>query len=126
MSLDQVYPFSTQDGKAIPLDIIRPSGLLYRNFTELAESSLNIPDGYPVAAVIADKPCLVKFAGSIGILAEDIVYSDLLIVPANTITIVSLLSGVGAVKGLTEAGTIYVQLIKKWAGLALDKQFTRK
>lgn len=124
--MEQVYPFSTQDGKAIPLDIIRPSGLLYRNFNASSEIDLIIPTGYPIAAVIANEVCLIKFNGSIGIFDENIVYTDLLLIPANTITIVSITPGTGAIKGIINSGTAYFQLIEKWAGLALDKQFIRK
>lgn len=123
--MEQVYPFATQDGKSIPLDIIRPSGLLFKSFTT-TPAEITIPEGYPVAAIIADKACLIKFNGSISGFVENTVYTDLLLVPAETIVIVSILSGIGSVRGITETGTVYIQLIEKWAGLALDKQFIRK
>lgn|SRR5574337_114699 len=126
MSLDQVYPFATQDGKSIPLDIIRPSGLIFRDFIAGTPLPITIPEGYPVAAIISDSACLIKFAGNIGTLIANTLYADLLLVPAGTIIISSVVAGNGAVQGLSAAGTVYIQLIEKWAGLALDKQFTRK
>lgn len=126
MSLSQVYPFATQDGKAIPLDIIKPSGLIFTNFTDSADVSITIPEGYPVAAIIANTACFIRFGDSIGTLVENTFYNNLLLIPSNTITIVSLIVGSAKVRGLTDSGSVYLQLIEKWAGLALDKQFIRK
>jgi len=122
----EVYPFATQDGKAIPLDIIKPSGIITKTFT-LAAASFTIPAGYKVGTFLATVGCLVRFGATLpNPLVDATLYEDTLLVPNDTIVTSSILSTTVYVKGLAESGTLYVQLIEKWIGLALDKQFTRK
>ena len=117
------YPFATQDGKAIPLDILRPSGL-YR----LATGSLiTLPEGSEVAAIHAiGGSALLGFGGSIPPeLVLETYYPQALFVPAEGTVIVRVPDLVVSVSA-SAATTVYVQLIAKWAGLALPAQYAKK
>lgn len=122
----EVYPFATQDGKAIPLDIIKPAGLILQAFTPLAVASFIIPAGYKVGTMLASKACIVRFGQTIPALVDGTFYEDMLLIPNDTIITVSFDPTTLYVEGLTESGTFYLQLIERWAGLALDKQFSKK
>lgn len=121
-----VYPFSTQDGKAIPLDIIKPTGVLRKTFTSAGDDMLVVPDGTEVATIHADADCVVGFDGSVGVLVDGVVLPNSLYVPAGSIITVALDSGPIAVRGISGSGTLTLQTIDKWAGLALSLQYNRK
>lgn len=122
-----VYPFATQDGKAIPLDILRPSGIMILTFQVATESFFIIPNGYEVGIFFSPTWVLARFGQPFTVpVLNNTLYTDALIIPSGTMTVASLTQGPCYIKGLTENGTLYLQLIEKWAGLALDKQYIRK
>ena len=67
------YPFATQDGKAIPLDILKPSGLIPVPFTEGAPVEITLPDTTGTAVRYngyypeAQEPSFLNMAGQKGI-----------------------------------------------------------
>lgn len=122
----EAYPFSTQDGKAIPLDIIKPAYLLIKNFS-IVSSSLTITEDMRVATLFSSVSCLFRFEVDIPVIVDGTAYSRMILVPANTILTVALVTGTAYVKSLSgDNGTLYLQVIEKWAGLALDRQYSRK
>jgi hypothetical protein len=122
-----LYPFATQDGKAIPLDIIRPAGLIIQEFTSNSNTALNSTEELDVAVFMASKPCTVSFDTEIPYPAVNgTFYPGALIVPAGVIVTVKCPSSSLFVRGLSEGGTLYIQAIERWAGLALSVQLQRK
>ena len=125
--LNEVYPFATQDGKAIPLDILKPSWLFLHGFTVDGNSSLTLPASDLVSVFISSEAVIVSF--------EDVLDSAIvagmqlpkaLYVPKGVIVTCAIPSQQLHARGVAEAGTLYIQIIEKWAGLALAKQYVRK
>ena len=123
----EVYPFASQDGMAIPLDIIKPSCLVIKSFSP-SSSSFTIPENYKVCTLIASTACLLRFGEDFPTpLVDATLYENTLLVPQDTVVTASLLPETIYVRSLGEdIGTLYIQLIEKWAGLALDRQYARK
>lgn len=122
----QVYPFATQDGKPIPLDIIRPAGLIQIAFNNSSSVNFTLTNTYTEGIILATSACLVRQGTDIPSIIDGTFYQDMFLVYTDTLITVSLLPGTIYVKGLSGSGTLYLQLIEKWAGLALPKQFIRK
>jgi hypothetical protein len=123
----ELYPFSTQDGKSIPLDIIRPAGLIIQSFTASGNTFLESSTPLDVAVFMASKPCLVGFGEEVPNPAVNgEFYSNSLIIPAGVIITVKCPSSIMYIRGTDEAGTLYVQAIHRWAGLSLPSQLFRK
>lgn len=122
----QVYPFATQDGKPVPLDIIRPAGLIKIDFINSAVANFILPDTYTEGIILATSACLVRQGSTIPSIVNGTFYQDMFLVYTDTLITVSLLPGTIYVKGLTDSGTLYLQLIERWAGLGLPKQYIRK
>ena len=121
-----LYPFATQDGKAIPLDIIRPSALLSLAVNTTAAGPVDITNAYSVGVFFSAVECLVGFGASVGYpLTTGVLHTNTLLLPANTILVSSLPSNIIYVSA-EKAGILYLQLIEKWAGLGLEKQYIRK
>lgn len=126
MQPSEIYPFATVDGKAIPLDILKPTYLSITQFTAEASTEINLPVNAVVGMFISNKAVVISFEAPLAAIGTEPILSKTLIVPENVIVSSSILANKLHIRGIAEAGTLYIQLIEKWAGLALDKQFTRK
>lgn len=124
--ISQIYPFSTQDGKAIPLDIVQSKGFLFKSFT-LTAASFTVPADKLVGVCFASESCLIRVAQTLpSSLTEDFDYSDTLLLPKGMAVTTVFTPGIYYVRGLDLAGTVYIQFVEKWVGLALERQFGRK
>ena len=125
-AISEIYPYATQDGKAIPLDILKPSYLLALPFTADASASIALPAGAQVGMLISDVAAVVSFHAALTSLSGSYTLEKALIIPEKAIVSTVLLASPLYVRGVAESGTLYIQIIEKWAGLALDKQYIRK
>jgi hypothetical protein len=127
MALDGAYPLSTQDGKAIPLDIIKPLGVLSQAFGPGVATDFDIPEDYEIGIVFATEDCFVSIVGdNLAALMDNTIYENTVFVPARTAITIVLTDGVCYVRGTEASGSIYMQFIEKWAAFGLETQFVRK
>lgn len=126
---DQLYPFSTEDGKTIPLDIIRPVGLLACSFAGSgAASVVIIPAAWSMASFYSKGGCIIQFGATTlpSGLSNNTEYLNTLLVPPGCLVVSTLLPGEGRVFSLDgTAGQVFIQRIQKWAGIALRRQVTK-
>ena len=125
-SSNQLYPFSTEDNKAIPLDIIRPVALLRQAISASSLAALIIPDGWAVASFYSPTGCLIQFVDTTLPVspADGVAYANTLLVPPNCVVTSTILAGASRVLGLSGTSYIIVQQIQKWAGIALQRQLS--
>jgi len=131
----QVYPFATVDGKPIPLDIIKPSGLQIISVDDATGGSLVAPaemiDPGLVVVFMASDLCLVKIGDatppSAASFAAGALVEDCIIVPKNTLVTTWIKAETAALGARAILGTVtlYVQYIERWAGLALPLQYRK-
>lgn len=120
-----IYPFATQDGKAIPLDILKPSYLFHVALT--AESTpISLPEGAVVAMFLADQAALVSFGEPVSAVTSAWSQEHCLYIPKDGIVSSALISTSVHVKAVGTLGSLWIQIIEQWAGLALAKQYVRK
>jgi hypothetical protein len=120
------YPFSTSDGKVIPLDIIKPKGALFHSFTT-ALSYVEVPVAISsVAILIATEDCFVVFGDPPASILGDIFYDKMIYIPKGNAVATTLEDSAINVKAISTSGILYVQLIEKWAGLSLDTSFYKR
>lgn len=120
-----IYPFSTRDAEAIPLDIVDPISVIRKSLIASGASNLTIPDDYALGHVYSDVNCFLQFALNTipAPLVDGTAYADTLFIPASTIITVKL--GPGVAKVIVPgaiAGFIVIQAIRKWNSLALQQQ----
>ena len=125
MSLD-IYPFATQDGKAIPLDILSPSYLVRIAFTSAANTAITLPEDTQVAMFLATQAVIVSFDETIAVTSPTWQQASCLYIPKDGIVSSSVQALTIQIRGVAESGDLWIQTIKKWAGLALDRQYVRK
>lgn len=125
-SLEQLYPFSTAEGTPIPLDIIRATGVIIKSYNQLAAAAVVFPASMQLAAFYSQKDCLVQFGDDL-VPPVDGVHQELtLYVPAHMVVMAVVPTLTGTVLGLSEAGTLIIQGVYKWAGIALARQVSHK
>ena len=122
-----VYPFSTQDGKAIPLDILKPAWLFLHGFSPDASTSLTLSDANLIGVFISSESVIISFDAALDSpLVAGMSLPKALYVPKGVIVTSVIPSQQLHARAVDTAGTLYIQLIEKWAGLALAKQYVRK
>lgn len=122
---DQLYPFSTQNGEFIPLEIIRPTGIISKSFTISGVSTIAFPATMQLAGFYSEEGCIIDFSNTLSApLADGTLYSNALIVPPQMLVSSVILSPTAKVIGLKIPGVLLVQGIYKWAALALSRQLT--
>jgi len=120
------YPFSTRDGKVIPLDILRSKSLIYQDFTNLASADVTIPAGVSVVIFLATESCVVVPETTEAILmSPDTPLLKAIMIPKDHVVVAAIAPGGAKVRGLTASGRIYVQAIEQWVGLGLDIQYKK-
>jgi len=119
---DQLYPFATQDGKAIPLDIIRPQGLIQVPFT-LTWASLVIPAGYEICVFRATEDAIIDISGTAAVANVDgTAYNNHLFIPKGYIVTAAITVGTVKIIGASAVGRLVIQALKKWSSLSLPRQ----
>lgn len=130
--LDYRYPFSTADGKAIPLDIVRPHGTIKKSFTNASPTAaLSCPSTIEVFSILTTADCIVKFAASsasAAALSDGVLATDTIYIPADILTVISPPIGKKSfsIIGDSETGTAIIQFFEKWSGLSLQSQQNRR
>lgn len=119
------YPYTTEDGTPIPLDIIRPKGIIQIGIST-TEALLNFTDLTGVAMFYATQDCYVVFAPSFGSVVNNTLKLNTLFIPKNHVVSSTINALSCSVKSLSTTGILIVQLIEKWSGLTLDTNFGKR
>ena len=124
----QLYPFSTEKGEAIPLDVVRPLGVLVAALTANTAATVNIPATFSVVSIRSTIDAMVDFDNAAGYPLTG-PYTSALILHKDVIQTIQL-PDTGNVKivpiNAGEAGKVLINGIQKWAGIGLNRQLTRR
>ncbi len=127
------YPFSTAEGSAIPLDILKSEGLIYTTFDATAAIDINIPESSGVCFLYASEACFVQFKDEAVITpllpsvpVNNVLTEGMVFVPAGHVIAVAISQGIARVLGLANSGYIVVQLVTRWNALDIDQNYTRR
>ena len=121
----ELYPFATQDGKAVPLEIIQPTAMVMLDITT-SYSTLALPDSLNLAAIFASCDCVIDLTGAATTLTSGTLYNSMLFVPASTVVMAKLETVTAKIRAVSDSGVIFIQGVERWAALNLARQFTGK
>jgi len=123
--ISNLYPFSTKDASAIPLDILRPKSVARIDFLDAVPSAaLDLVVYTPVIILRASAPCVISFGAAPTALSAALVANQMYM-DAGELQVIAPPASTLYVMGDGVAGSLVVQMIEKWAGLGLDAQFTQ-
>lgn len=126
-STSQRYPLSTPDGVAIPLEILRPHSYVKKSFTSGAASAVvAVPGNVEIAILSADQDCLVCFGGTAAVPADNTNVASVIFVPQGVRVCVAPTADNFTVIGETASGSLRIQFVDKWAGLAVQTQYQKR
>lgn len=121
----QLYPFATEDGKDIPLEVIRPLGAFFVN-VPAGGSSFILPEKYEIVSAYSSEHALWSFLGNDPVAGTD--NNEALFIPAQqTITAAIPISAAGKIVPLEGLPCLVViQAIQRWAGIGMQRQLVRR
>lgn len=119
------YPFATQDGMAIPLDVIRPNRVHLVGL-QVSDVTFTLSPEAQVAVFYSTTACVVSLGSDTKAIAVGNTIEDALYIPANTAVVSTVSGGTKRVGTFLTTGTLVVQEIERWAGLALDVNYTNR
>lgn len=120
----QLYPFATEDGKSIPLEVIRPLGAFVLSVPDEATFTTG---PYELVSIRSTKDAILVFNSATSIV-EGVELADALVLPAETIITAAIPIDTPSKIKLMEDGPakLYIQYIQKWAGLGFQRQLVRR
>lgn len=114
-----LYPLATQEGTSIPLDVIKPKGVISKTFLmSTGSTAVTLPVGTSLILVRASVNCYIDFTGTAQIPADGIYTADMMFLEAGTTyTVAPPTTSVSAV-GIAEGGSLVIQVLETWAAIA--------
>lgn len=124
MSAEGIYPLSTQDGKNIPLDVIRPKSLVSYGFKGDAATAITIPAGFALCWAYATQDCFLCIApvNLPSSLVDGTPYPFTVFIPAGTPIVIMVVPGQASLLGFGSQGTLILNWVEQWAALAQQQQ----
>lgn len=125
-STSQRYPLSTPDGISIPLDVIKPYSYILKSVGTTVSAAINIPAAIEIISFAATEDTIICFGGTAVAPPDGTPQSNTLFVQKGTRVTVAPPANTFTVLALGTAGYLHCQLIDKWAGLALQTQYSKR
>lgn len=124
MAASDIYPLSSPQGAAIPLDIIKPKNLVKFDFAASTAADVTIPAGYNTCWLYATADCILRFSATNlpNALIAGTNYDLSLFIPAKTPITLVVTPGECSLLGIDASGSLYINDVQQWAGLVLNKQ----
>lgn len=120
------YPFSTPSGDPIPLEIIKPYGLIRVDFTDEVSAQVSIPTGTGFLVLRATTACYMRLGGSAAIPAAGDHIVNLVFVDAGEVVVIDhALHTFFTVIQYAAAGVLHVQTVIKYTDVRKSAQMDR-
>jgi len=120
------YILSSPEGVPIPLDVLRPNGVLIADFLVGSLTEYVLPASAEVAIFYASEECYVVFEAEATAIVSGEFKPNCLFCPKGHAITSSLLSETFSVRGLSKSGSLVIQVIERWAGLSTDLTYTNQ
>jgi hypothetical protein len=122
----QLYPYTSQDGSAIPIEIAQPLAMVRYSLVANTKKDIIIPEGWVVGWIYSDVD-LVFSHNDTDLpypLVDGTVYSEATFLPKRKPYSIKWVPGDGSILPLG-TGTVYLMKIEQWAALVQSRQTTQ-
>lgn len=124
-----LYPFATQDSQSIPLDIIKPTALMKRDFSN-TPASITLTEAFRYSVFFANADCWVDALNDGSATpADGVVKTGWIFVPKDYLVTAEVVPGTMRVINAdldVSTGRLVIQGFVRWDALALPIQYNRK
>lgn len=118
------YPFSTQDGRAIPLDTARIRWVAGIVLTDSSVKAFTFDEFDPVILFHCLEPVIAVPAAQSSLpLADGNKYDKGFYIPAGFLATLTVETGTYEFRTLSGTAILYMQSVEKWAGLSTQNNF---
>lgn len=123
MAADGLYPFSTQNGQAVPLEIVKPLSLIQWLLVNGTPQSITIPAG-KTAWVYSEVDAILSINAVAlpAALVNGTVYSGGIFIPANTPVTIEITAGAAYLLAISASGKFWMNVFTQWAALSQPVQ----
>lgn len=120
----ELYPLSTRSGDAIPMDIIKPEKVVILDVAPNSVTAHTFAEDNKILVLYATVDTVLSFSGAsmVAPVPEGTYLTDAIFIPAFTIITCESIAGSGKIVSLVDTGTLVIQVVEKWAALAVPKQ----
>lgn len=127
-STTQRYPLSTPDGSAIPLDIMKPHSFIMKSFIGgAATDPIAVPEGVEIVSLSVTEDCIVCFGDDAVQPVDGVSYLNTVYVEKSVrICLAPSVDTFTIISATATSGTALIQFIEKWAGLAVQTQYSKR
>lgn len=125
----ELYPLSTSQQDAIPLDIIRPLAAVKLTVPASGVATFAVPADWKLGVFFCPEGCMIQFNAALlpNPPVSGTIYADTLVVPPNSAVTATVIPGTMRVTTLTGVLTyLTIQHIQKWAAIALEHQLIKR
>lgn len=121
------YPLSSPEGQAIPLDVVKPLGVIRLPFTSASYNSQVLSSAYQdkLLMLSSSADCYLDSNAVAVPIVDNIVSANNVHVPAGTLVIVVINSVHLNVIGVSASGSLHVQILDTWSKVAIEAQISR-
>ncbi len=122
-----LYPFSTQDGKSIPFEVLDSTSAAKIAINPTATVLTTLPVSEGIVILYSSVDAWVAFAGGLTTLpmGDNTFYPNTTFVPAFTLISAAIRGANMYLSADSADGAIRVQVARKWAGLALPRSVNK-
>lgn len=126
-STSQRYPLSTPDGMPIPLEIMKPHSFLSKTFlTSASTAAITVPADVEIMSITCSEDCIIVFGATATLPVDGVAIPDAVVVDQWLRVCVAPKASTFYIRGLSADGEARIQFIEKWAGLAVQTQYTKR
>ena len=125
-STSQRYPLSTPDGISIPLDVIKPHSYILKSVGATVSASIAVPAAIEIISFAATEDTVICFGGTAIVPPDGSPQANTLVVLKGTRVTIAPPASTFTVIALGTTGYLHCQFIDKWAGLALQTQYSKR
>lgn len=128
---EDTYPYSTENGSAVPLDVIKAKSLMILDVST-TPTTIQIPRGSRVATICSDTDCVIQLTDrpsqtlQPSTATHNTFIDDALMIHKDHILSVVVEEGDAHVVSLEGSGTMYIQLVEQWASISMDSEYERR
>lgn len=122
----QLYPFSSQDSKAIPIEIAAPLSVVKYALVANTKKDIVVPASWVVGWIYSDVDIVFSHNDTdlVYPMVEGTEYTDATFIPKRRPYSIKWVPGAGSILPLA-SGTVYMMKIEQWAALVQAKQTTQ-
>ena len=122
----QLYPYTSQDGKAIPVEIAAPLAMVRYPLVANTKKDITIPVGWVVGWIYSEVDLIFSHNDTDlpYPLVAGTVYADATFIPKRRPYSIKWVPGDGSIIPLA-TGDVYLMKIEQWAALVQSRQATQ-